>query len=139
MRLPVSRQIPKVELIRMIEKLQRIAQALQMLRLPSIFAGFVSLASIVVIIFISKSHEGDRFIIPSFVGLLWAISTYSFIVIFRSVPEKARKNLRFFSKLKHNIHRGWYWFISVVFLGTTVAVTFTTFRMVSIWLRDYAG
>jgi len=123
----------------MINKLQRIAKAIQMLRLPSISVGLISLASIVVIIFISESHEGDRFIIPSFVGLLWAMSTYAFIVTFRSVPEKASKTMTFFSKLKHNISRGWYWFISIVFLGTSVAVIFLTYRMVSIWLRDYGG
>ena len=123
----------------MINKLQRIAQAIQMLRLPSISVGLISLVSMVVIIFVSESNEGDRFIIPSFVGLLWAMSTYAFIVTFRAVPEKAGKTLRFFSKLKHNIYRGWYWFISVVFLGTTVVVILLTYRMVSIWLRDYGG
>ena len=123
----------------MIDKLQRIAQAIQILRLPSIAVGLISLASMVVIMFISKSHESDRFLLPSIVGLLWAISTYSFLVTFRSVPEKANKSLKFFSKLKRIIYRGWYWFLGVVFLGTTVAVMFVTYRMVSIWLRDYGG
>ena len=123
----------------MIDKLQGIAQAIQILRLPSIAVGLISLVSMVVIMFISKSHESDRFLIPNIVGLLWAISTYSFIVTFRSVPEKANKSLKFYSKLKRNINRGWYWFIGVAFLGTTVAVMFVTCRMVSIWLRDYGG
>ncbi len=123
----------------MIDKFQRIAQAIQFLRLPSIAVGLISLASIVVIIITSKSHAGDRFLIPSFVGLLWAMSTYSFIVTFRSVPEKASKTMRFFRKLKRNIYRGWYWFISIVFLGTTVCVIFVTYRVVSIWVRDYGG
>ena len=123
----------------MIDKLQRISQATQILRLPSIAVGLISLASMVVIMFISESQESDRFLIPSIVSLLWAISTYSFIVTFRSVPKKANKSLRFFSKLKRNINRGWYWFIGVVFFGTTVAVMFLTFRMVSIWLESYDG
>ena len=123
----------------MINKLQGIAQAIQILRLPSIAVGLISLALMVVIMFTSKSPESYRFLIPSVVGLLWAISTYSFIVTFRSVPEKANKSSKFFSKLKRNINRGWYWFIGVVFLGTTVAVMFVTYRMVSIWLRDYGG
>jgi hypothetical protein len=123
----------------MIDKLQRIAQAIQILRLPSIAVGLIGLASLVMIMFISKSHEGDRFLIPSIVGLFWAISAYSFIVTFRSVPEKANKSLKFFSKLKRIINRGWYWFIGVVFLCTTVAAMFVTYRMVSIWLRDYGG
>ena len=123
----------------MIDKLQGIAKAIKILRLPSIAVGLISLASMVVIIFISKSHESDRFLIPSIVVLLWAISTYAFIVTFRSVPKKGNKTLKFFSKLKRNINRGWYWFIGVVFLGTTVAVMFVTFRMVSIWLESYGG
>ena len=122
----------------MIDKLQGFAQTIQILRLPSIAVGLISLASMVVIMFISKSPESDRFLIPSIVGLLWAISTYSFIVTFRSVPEKANKSLKFFSKLKRIINRGWYWFIGVVFLGTTVVAILVTYRMVSIWLRDYS-
>ena len=123
----------------MIDKLQGIAQAIQILRLPSIAVGLISLTSMVAIMFLSKSHGSDRYLIPSIVGLLWAISTYSFIVTFRSVPKKAKKSLKFFTKLKRNINRGWYWFIGVVFLGTTMAVMFVTFRMVSIWLRAYGG
>ena len=123
----------------MIDKLQKIAQAIQILRLPSIAVGLISFASMVAIIFISKSHESDRFLIPSIVVLIWAISTYTFITTFRLVPKKANKSLKFFSKLKRNINRGWYWFIGVVFFGTTVAVMFLTFRMVSIWLRSYGG
>ncbi len=123
----------------MIDKFQRIAQVIQILRLPSIAVGLCSLASIVVIIFTSNSHEEDRFLIPSFVGLLWAMSTYAFIVTFHSVPEKASKTMTFFNRLKRNIIRGWYWFISIVFLGTTVSVILVTFRVVSIWMRDYGG
>jgi len=123
----------------MIDKLQRFAQAIQMFRRPSMAVGLLSLASIVVIIFVSESHEEDRFLIPSFVGLIWAVSTYAFIVTFRSVPEKASETLRFFSRLKRNINRGWYWLISAVFLAATMAVILVTYRIVSIWLRDYSG
>lgn len=121
----------------MIDTLQKIAQTIKFLRLPSIAAGLLSLASIVVIIFTSESHEGDRFLIPSIVGLLWSMSTYSFIVTFQSVPEKASKTIKFFNRLKRNIHRGWYWFIGIVFLGTTLTVILATYRVVSIWMRDY--
>ena len=123
----------------MIDKLQGIAKAIQILRLPSIAVGLISLASMVAIIFISKSHESDRFLIPSIVVLLWAISTYTFIVNFRSVPKKANKSMKFFSKLKRYINRSWHWFIGVVFVGTTIAVMVLSFRMVSIWIGSYGG
>lgn len=123
----------------MIDKLQRIAQAIQILRLPTIAVGLITLASIVVIIFTSKSHDGDRFLIPSIVGLLWAMSTFSFIKVFRSVPEKASEESSLFSKLKRNINRGLHWLIGVVFLGSTVFVIFVTYRLVSIWIKDLGG
>lgn len=123
----------------MIDKLQRIAQSIQFLRLPIVIIGLISLGSIVVIIVDSKPHEGDRFLIPSFVGLLWALSAYSFIVIFRSIPERASATLSIFNKLKRNFNRGVHWFIGVVFLGTTVFVIFVTYRLVSIWIHDLGG
>ena len=122
----------------MIDRLQRISQAIQFLRLPAIAAGLFCLASTAVIILGSNSTDGDRFLIPSFVGVLLALSTYTFIVTFRSVPEKAGNNLSMFGKIKRHLHRGWYWFISMVFLGTTVAAIYFTNSMISIWLRDFA-
>jgi Mn2+/Fe2+ NRAMP family transporter len=125
--------------IEMIDKLQRIAQAIQILRLPSIAVGLICFASIVMIIFTSRSHEDDRYLIPSIVGLIWAISTHSFIVTFRSVPEKADNSLKFIGKLKRSVSRGWYWIVGIVFLGTTLTVIFLSYRIFSIWFRDYGG
>ena len=122
----------------MIDKLQNISQAIQYLRLPAIAVGFFCLVSTIVIILNSNSHVGDRFLIPSFVGVVWAMSTYTFIVTFQSVPEKADNSLSVIGKLKRHLHRGWYWVISMVFLGTTLAAIYFTNSMISIWLRNYA-
>jgi hypothetical protein len=123
----------------MIDTLQRIATAIQMLRLPSIVVGWVSLASLVVTIFFLAPHQGDRFIIPGLVGLLWAISAYAFIATFRSVPEKPGRSSRRLARLWQKLKRGWYGFISAVFLLATLIVIVLTFRLVSVWLREYGG
>ncbi len=123
----------------MIDKLQRIALAIQFLRFPSIAVGSLCVTAIVTIIFTSILHDGDRFLIPNFVCLLWAIDIYLFIEIFSSVPEKADTTLKLFSKLKRKFSRAWHWLVSVVFLGTTLAAISITSRMVSIWLRDFGG
>lgn len=123
----------------MIDKLQGIAKSIQLLRQPSVVVGLISLASLVVIIFIMAPHQGDRFIIPCFVGLLWAMSTYAFIVTFRSVPERPGRASGVLTRLTLKIKRCWYWFISVVFLCTSVVVIGLTYRMVSIWLREYGN
>ncbi len=67
------------------------------------------------------------------------MSVHAFIVTFRSVPDKANDTMKFFTKLKHNLLRTWYWLISVAFLATTVAAIMVTNSMISIWLRDYGG
>ena len=125
--------------IDMIDKLQRISQAIQVLRLPAIAVGFFCLAKTVVIILGSTSADEDRFLIPSIVGVLWAMSTYTFIVTFRSVPEKSNSNSSIFGKLKRHLHRAWYWVLSMVFLGTTVAAIYVTKSMISVWLKDIAA
>jgi hypothetical protein len=122
----------------MIDKLQRISRTIQILRLPAIAVGLICLATAILIILSNNSNDGDRFLIPSVVGVLWAMSTYTFIVTFRSVPEKADNSMSIFGKFRRHVQRGWYWAISVIFIGTTVTAIYFTNSMLSIWLRDYA-
>ena len=123
----------------MIDTLKRMAQAIQVLRLPSLGVGLISLASLVVIVLFLTAGQGDRFIIPFSVSLLWGLSTYSFIVTFRAVPDKPNAPLGFISKLTHTIARLWYGLVSLFFLGATVVLLVVTIRMVTIWLRDHGG
>lgn len=121
------------------DKLQRIAQAMGVLRLPSVVAGLVCLTLIVANLFFSRFHEGDRFLIPAFIGLLWAASAYAFIVTFRSVPERAREGMSLLARVGRRIHRAWYGCISLVFFAATAASLWITYRMLSAWLRDHGG
>ncbi len=123
----------------MIDKFKIIAQTIKILKVPSIAVGLIGLASTFVIIFRPSSHEDDLFLIPSIVIVLWAMSTYTFITTFCSIPEKPTKSFKIIAKLKRNIYRGWYWLIGVVFLGTTLATIVLSYRMVSIWIKDYYG
>ena len=123
----------------MIDRFRRIAQRIQILRLPSIVVGLACSISIVVILFISDSREADRWIMPSFVGLLWAMSVYSFIESFRSVPEKSKDEQGFLRTVRQRIRRGSYWFRGLLFLTATGLALVVTSRMVSIWLSEYAN
>lgn len=123
----------------MIDYFKRVAQAIQMLRLPSLWVGLISLASLVVMVLFGPSDKGSLLIIPCIVGWLWGMSAYAFIVTFRAVPEKPTAPLKFFGKLKHAMTRTWYGLISVIVLGATLAMIVITVRMISIWFRDYGG
>ena len=123
----------------MINKFQRIAQSMQILRLPAILVGSICLVSIAIILVGARSEEFERFLTPSLIGFVWAATAYSFIVTFRTVPEKADKSQKLIGRLKRRISRGWYWFIAVVLLGTTVAALILTGRLMSLWLKDYVN
>lgn len=123
----------------MIDRFTKIANALQFLRLPSVVIGLVSLVTMIAIIVSPKTPEGNFYLIPSAVGILWSITTYSFLVNFHSVPHKADQSWKFFKRLRRNITRAWYWFLGLVFIGTTVGAIFVSYRMITIWLKDYVG
>jgi hypothetical protein len=123
----------------MIDRFRRIAQTLQFLRLPSVAIGLVCLASMVVIVLTSEGHQQDTLLIPSLVGLLWAVTTHAFLATFRFAPEKADPSWGIVRRLGRYLRRAWYWAIGIVFLATTTAAVFVTYRMVSAWLRDYGG
>ena len=119
----------------MIDKFQRIALSIRFLLLPSMLVGSICLVSMAIILMSARSDEFERFLRPSLLGFVWAATIYSFIATFRTIPDKAEKSQRLIGKIKHRISRGWYWFIAVVFLGTTVAALVFTGRLISIWLK----
>lgn len=123
----------------MIDKLQKIAGRLQFLRLPALVLGLVSLAAMILIILSSKSHKEDYYLIPSIVGLLWSVATYSFLVNFSSVPEKGDSTWKFFARAKRSAIRAGYWLMGALFILTTLGALFVSYRMITIWLRDFAG
>ena len=121
----------------LLDTLNRFANAIQILRIQSLVFGLICFVSIASVVFMSRSHEEDQFLLPAVVGLLWAISTYAFITTFRIVPEKSDKTWKITKRLKRNIHRGWYWLVSFTFVGITVVIIFMTSRMVTIWLKEF--
>lgn len=121
----------------MIDTLKKIADSLQFLRLPSVALGLTSIIALITIIVAPDSFEEKFFAIPSAVGLLWSVTTYSFLVYFRAVPEKADLSWKLAKRLKRRIVRAGYWIMGAVFIATTTAATFVSFRMITIWLRDY--
>ncbi|MEJ2693326.1 MAG: hypothetical protein P8166_09785 [Candidatus Thiodiazotropha sp.] len=123
----------------MIDKLQSIAGRLQFLRLPAVALGLVSLAAMIFTIVSSKSHEEDYYLIPSIVGLLWSMASYSFLVNFSSVPEKGDSSWKLFARLKRRAVRTGYWLLAALFILTTLSALFISYRMITIWLRDFAG
>lgn len=121
----------------MIDKLKKIADAVQFLRLPSVALGLICLITVTTIIFVSNSQKGDFFVIPSVVGLVWSMTTYSFLVYFRTVPEKSDQSWNFIKRMKRRILRAGYWIMGMLFIVTTIGAIFVSFRMLNIWVRDY--
>lgn len=134
---PCTTLVPPRQIIVMIDRFQRIASAIQILKIPSVAIGLVAFSLVAMTIFTSKSHESDHFLIPGIVCCLWAVNTYLFITIFRTIPAKADDSLRFFARLKRRLNRGWHWFVAIMFVATSLSALVVSYRMISIWLSDY--
>ena len=73
----------------MIDRLQAVATRLRPLRWVATGTGLFCLGAAAFIILRPPSYEGDRYLIPSLVGLLWSVSAYHFLLLFPAVPAKA--------------------------------------------------
>ena len=121
----------------MIDKFKKIADAVQFLRLPSVALGLFCVIAITTIIFGSRSQEGDYFAIPGFVGMVWSLNTYSFLVYFRTVPVKSDQSWNFIRRMKRKILRAGYLIMGVFFIVTTIGAIFVSSRMIYIWSLDF--
>jgi len=65
------------------------------------------------------------------------ITIHDFLTGFNSVPHKAEHSWKFFRRVKRRLVRTWYWLLAITFLVTSALAISVTFRIVSIWVRDY--
>ena len=121
----------------MIDQFQRVAQKLRILHIPALVVGVSSILAIIATVFFSQSREGDRFLVPAIVALLWAMSTYGFIESFRSVPAPVTQSMSWFARLGRRLRRAWYWLIASIFIVVSVAAVFVALRMLAVWVRNY--
>ena len=120
----------------MIDRLSRIAESLRVVRTPSLIVALACFATIVFLLLVADSPELDRFLMPTFIGLLWAIGLYSFVEAFRGVPETGDSAQGILHRLGRSIRRGGYWVLSMLFVGATLLALYLTVRLLSIWLGE---
>lgn len=120
----------------LLNTIQCSAAALQWLKKPALVLALLFLLAISYIVFTSQSHEGDRYLVPCIIGLLWSLSAFAFITNFCSVPPPAEADAPFFSRIKQRLHRFWYGLLAFLFLAATVAVMVVSYRLLTVWLRS---
>ncbi len=120
----------------MLSTIQRTAAALQWVKKPILGLAMLFLLAIFYILFTSPSHEGDRYLIPCTIGLLWSLSTFTFIINFCSLPPPMEKSAPFFSRLKRRLHRLWYGVLASLFFAATMSVLIVSYRLLSVWLHS---
>lgn len=121
---------------RMIDTLQRIAVRIRPLRRVALVLGVVCLAGLALIIFAAPaSGDSNRFLVPAIVGFIWSLSAYGFIDTFQFVPERLDREHGFFARARRRISRAWFWFLALLFGGSTLAALFLTLKLGAVWLR----
>ncbi len=121
----------------MIDSFQKLAGRIRPLRFVAVGAGGLLSVVAAALIFLSDQRENDQYLIPCAVGVLWCLSAYVFVTTFESVPAKADTIRGVWRRLGRRVHRGWYWLLAFVFMGSTIAALLLTMRLMAIWLQDY--
>ena len=122
-----------------LEGLQSYANKFRLLKPFALIILVVSLAAAVIIIIKSHSHQDDLFLIPSLLGLVWALNCLGLLYTFPEIPRKSKKEDRFLLKLKLKLKRLWYWILGLLFIFTSIALLIISIRLMGIWFRDYIG
>lgn len=123
----------------MIDRLRRVARVIERVAVPSLMFAGACFAYAVFIVFTSSSHEDDKYLFPSVLGFLWALSLYGFVETFKYVPEHGGNEPGILKRAKRRLSRLWYGLIGLVFFGSTVAVIVLTLRVSAVWLGEYGA
>lgn len=119
----------------MIDTLQRIAVRIRPLRRVAVVLGVVCLAGLAMIVFVAPAAgDSNRFLVPAIVGFIWCLSAYGFIDAFQFVPEKLDRDHGLFARIKRGVSRARFWFLALLFGGSTLAALFLTLKLGSVWL-----
>jgi hypothetical protein len=123
----------------LIDTLQRFAARTQPLRSWLLLLSGIFFLALLYTVVTSTTHSGDLFLVPAIIGLLWSLSSYAFILNFRSVPRWNKEENGFFKRLKLRLSRLWYWVLASLFFGTTLALLLVSIRLVRVWMQDYGS
>jgi hypothetical protein len=121
----------------MIEKLQVLSKRIYWLKPLVLLAGAGFLGLFIYTLFGGNDISKDVYLMPSILGVIWALLFSSFTTIFPHAPSKPDKNEKFFRKIIIWLKRGFYYALALLFIALTIAVIFLSFKMFGVWRSDY--
>jgi hypothetical protein len=121
----------------LIDRMGRHAARLDVLRRPLAVLAVLIAAWIAWIVLAIADREGERYLMPSLVVLVWALSACAFVVNFRRVPPAAPAGASLRTRLGRSLRRGWYRFLALLLLTTTAAAVYLSWKMLGLWLEEF--
>ena len=122
----------------MIEKFGTIVKIIRPARPVFFLLSVISFLSFLYLLLAGRPLDQDRYIIPAIVVFLWSLSACAFIDNFSGMQELTVDEAGFWKRLRLRLQRAWYWLIALVFTAATLFGLALSYKLVSIWLKDYA-
>lgn len=120
----------------MIDQLHRLARLLLPLKWPVLILALGFAASAIVIVLSSMNDGDDVLLIPCIIGFLAALSAYSLIANFQTVPRRAEKTDSLWVRFKIRFYRWIFSALAISFIATTLAFLFLAWRLLGIWINE---
>ncbi len=118
----------------MIERLQKIARPLNRIRgLLLLFAGGSGLAVIASLV-PGPWRQGDDWLIPSLLLLIWFLALYSLSKLFISIPPPTTSGSNWRQRTSLRLRRAGMTILGILFIGLTVGIMLLTYQLVRVSL-----
>ncbi len=117
----------------MIERLQTIATFLSRFRSLILVLGLIFVGLFLLKLFEVGPAADYDLLIPSIVSFCWAITLYSFSILFVNVPPKPDAKAGFWARWRARIKRGIVWELAILMLILSAAVLILSFQLLRAW------
>ena len=117
----------------MIDRLGRIARAVQRLRRLWCLLALASALTVVASIVPDLWLADDRWLMPGLAALCWSLTLLSFGRLFESVPPQATGKLSWLGRLRRRLHRGLLWLLGLAMIGLSAAVLLLSWQLLRVW------
>jgi hypothetical protein len=120
----------------MIERLRAIATILQHFKALIVVLGLGAVAVFVLSLLASPWLDGELWLIPSLIGICWALSLFAFMGLFRNAPMPIDPSKSWRVRTAVRFHRGLYGILAILVLSFTLALLILSYQLLRTWMMN---
>ena len=116
----------------MIERLQKFAKFLSRIRYTLLLLAGACAVLILLSLIANPWLSDDRWLLHSFMGLLWVLMLYTASQIFARLPPPVESAENWRQRLSYRLRRGIMWLLAMLFLSLSVSLILLSYQLLRV-------